>query len=99
MKLTRPQKRVLRTMLEFETYVDFSLSERYAYYARRDLAIIPDPAVSTIHALERRGLLEAIRKWGESTFYVLTPKGREAAKELQSDEADSTTKTCLADPA
>lgn len=82
-KLSEPQKRALRTMWQFGTDVELSLSETYAYYARRDLAAISDPVVSTIRALGRRDLVRAIRKWGEHTFYVLTPKGREMAKGLQ----------------
>ena len=86
MKLTEPQKRVLRTMVEFVTHVELSLSETYAYYTRRDLgATIPDPAASTMGALERRNLVDATRKWGDHTFYTFTPKGREVAKELRDD--------------
>lgn len=87
MKLSEPQKRVLRTMvdLDFATHVELSFSETYAYYTNRHLATIPDPAVRTIHALERRGLLRAIRKQFSHTFYVLTPKGCEKAKELSGD--------------
>lgn len=95
-KLTEPQKRVLRMMVEFDcdvrTYEGMQLDNRArahftGQYPRRRFI-----SIGTVRALLRRGMLvETDGPWDPPLarhLYILTPKGRKAAKELQDAQAD-----------
>jgi len=83
-KLSEPQKRVLSTMLEFDTTVE---SRRTAWYVRRDLPL-PDPGIRTIVSLTRKGLLtRQPSDWDGLSLYRLTAKGREVAQQLEEPDA------------
>ena len=82
MKLSEPQKRVLRAMAEFDSTIFV-----VAGHGRWDIPAIPDwdmrpfrPRIATLRALRRLGFLQ--REWigGLEWEFFLTPKGREAAK-------------------
>ena len=88
MKLSEPQKRVLRTMYENDDTIfvntwggRFDISSLRAVKGRRFR-----PRRKTLEILEARDLIDRIDSWSFSDFeYVLTPKGREVAKELEDD--------------
>ena len=86
MKLTEPQKRVLKAMYENDDSIFVStwggkwgISSLRAAKGRRFR-----PRRKTLEILEKRELLYRGSSWSFSDFeYILTPKGREAAKALQ----------------
>ena len=89
MKLSEPQKRALRTMVEFDCLLH--ASEGYCWYGGRAVKEWPrrKARLTTVQALIKRGLVEE-KEWEEDQPYwrrdfALTPKGREVAKELQDD--------------
>ena len=82
MKLSEPQKRVLKTMAELDCKV--TVRRGYAMNLVRFLehGDVPAPSAAIVHTLCRRGLLVPNRERHRFTIYRLTPKGREVAKEL-----------------
>ena len=93
LKLSEPQKRVLRTMAEFDCPVYLSLDFYepqlfgHCWYGERGFAD-SKVARATVLSLRETGFLEETRRrpgtrpnW--RTVFILTPKGREIAKELQ----------------
>jgi len=93
MKLTEPQKRVLRILFHYSCDVCVHPGMGVAWYDHEDMPSLPysgskAPAPVTVRALERRNILRRahISRYGD-VYYRLTPKGREVAKELQ-DEQD-----------
>ena len=91
MKLSKPQKHVLRAMLEFD-----SIISALPWGGRWDISTIPDlvagsfrPRMVTLRVLRRLGLLHREPIGGLEFEFSLTPKGRELAKELFSDLTDS----------
>ena len=91
MKLSEPQKRVLKTMLDFDCLVHSSVSDGYHWYGGHALYGCPGRKVrgTTIRALIKRQLvLEKVAEKGRPYWrrdFVLTPKGCEIVKELQND--------------
>lgn len=93
MKLSKPQQRVLRTMVKLRCHisiysgVQFTNRARAWFHQGGRWLKKPRVRLSTAEALERRGLVKA-QGWpfGHDKRYrdlILTPKGREIAKELQ----------------
>ena len=90
MKLSEPQKRVLRTMLEWDCpvfvpyYGGAWFGGKAVYHERRQVR------KTTVRVLQTKGLLEEAKKfvrWGARGF-ILTPKGRKKAKELEDAQED-----------
>ena len=94
MRLSEAQKRVLRTMVEFDCPVHSSSPDGYCWYGQRALFECPGKKVrlTTIYALVRSGLLEQKPRQKDHPYwrrdFLLTPKGREVAKELEEQDAD-----------
>lgn len=99
MNLTEPQKRMLKTMLEFDCGIhvyegmQFTNAARARFHGR--VARHPTRRfvfVGTVRALLNRELIEEPGAPWESLLghhdYFLTPKGREIAKELQDARKD-----------
>jgi len=91
MKLTEPQKQVLRTMLEFDSIISV-----VPWGGRWDISAIPDleygpfrPRVATLRVLRRLGLLHREPIGGLEFEFSLAPKGREIAEELQDEPGGS----------
>ena len=94
MRLSGAQRRVLRTMLEFECPVYLSLdfyesSFGHCWFGEQGLFAYSRNVVnrSTVLSLLNRGLIVERRRPGKppnwTTVFILTPKGREKAEELQ----------------
>ena len=88
MKLSAPQKRVLRTMYRHDCEIGearFGSETHLRYEAQtRESA----PRIATIRVLHRHGFLRVYRLDWFCSAYILTPKGREKAKELQDAETE-----------
>lgn len=82
MKLSKPQKRVLRTMHEHNTAVSIAGYDLAGHYMKPVSEIRP-PYWSTLLCLAREGLIILHSHKYEFSRYILTPKGRKVAKELQ----------------
>ena len=85
MKLSEPQKRVLRAMAEFDIIIS-----AVPWGGRWDISAIPDwergayqPRATTLRVLRRLGLLHREPIGNLEFEFFLTPKGQELAKELQ----------------
>ena len=85
MKLSEAQKRVLRMMVEWDCpvfvpyYGGAWFGGRAVYHERRQVR------KTTVRVLQTKALLEEDKnfiRWGARRF-ILTPKGREVAKELE----------------
>ena len=87
MKLSEPQKRVLRTMerVEAEEIEVTRPQGGKAVYCAKSGEYLRGPHWRTLSAMERKGLLTS--DWGDVdlVIFYLTPKGREKAKELQDE--------------
>ena len=83
MKLSEPEKRVLRTMLEYDCVIIASWANTDGQYEGVKVPTIPRPRWNTLNSLRYdRELLSC--EWTVCHLtYHLTPKGREKAKELQ----------------
>lgn len=88
MKLSEPQRRVLRTMVTLECKLLTHQAKAYdrddydwtMYQGHRELG----PSLDVVCMLQDHGLLRLVRRNRRGTsVYVLTPKGREIAKELR----------------
>ena len=94
MKLSEPQKRVLRTMLEFDCLVHTSSPDGLCWYGGRAVREWPRRKVgrTTVRALVKRQLIEQLGRKEKQPYwrrdFSLTPKGREAAKGLQDARSD-----------
>lgn len=93
-KLSEPQKRVLRTMAEFDcpVYLSLDFYEQlfgHCWYGERGLFECPGRKVAraTVLSLLTRRLIVEKRRRGERPHwrivFILTPKGCKVAKELQ----------------
>lgn len=88
-KLTEPQKRVLKRMVQSGAHIEVYIWDD-GYWDTTWITSDPRwhrPNIRTMQALERRGLLERKPKGVSSFRFVLTPRGRETAKELLDAEA------------
>ena len=89
MKLSEAQKRVLRTMVEFDCLLYSSTPDGHCWYGGRALYECPDRKVryTTLRALIKRRLIGERQHMAAQPYwrhdFLLTPKGREMAKELQ----------------
>ena len=99
MKLSEPQARVLRAMLELKcwisTYKGLQLTNRGRAWFVWAGQFLKGRRVrlGTVEALERRGLIKA-RGWPYAydvryRNLVLTDKGREVAKELEAQDGET----------
>lgn len=101
MKLSEAQKRVLRTMAEFDCPVYLSLDFYepqlfgHCWYGGSGIFTCPSrkPARSTVLSLRETGfIIESRRRPGKPpnwrTVFCLTPKGRELGEELQDAETE-----------
>lgn len=83
MKLSEPQKRVLRTMYKHNTAVSIAGYDLAGHYMK----IVPQetrPAYwRTLLCLRGEGLIVVHSRKNEFYRYILTPKGRAIAEELQ----------------
>ena len=92
MKLSEAQKRVLEIMNRHNCYAYIARWHTFYGFANRQSAT-PDevwrfpPPARTVRALKRKGLLQSEGHEGWTPHYVLTPKGREEAKELEGQDA------------
>jgi len=85
MKLSEPQKRVLRTMLEFD-----SIASVLPWGRRWDISTIGGgfrPRLQTLRVLVRLGFLQRDHIGNLEFEYYLTSKGRAVAKELRDTKA------------
>ena len=83
MKLSEPQKRVLRTMYKYTCEIGesrFGHETHLRYEARTGQ---PHPRSATIRVLVQYGLLRAYRVDWFCSAYLLTSQGQAKAKELQ----------------
>lgn len=86
MKLSEPQKRVLRTMLEFDCVVVANRPNSTGWYDRPRVSKVSRPGWNTLNCLYWDSCLLS-REYDAQGYvvYRLTPKGREKAKELSDD--------------
>ena len=94
-KITEPQACVLRTMAEYDCQIRINQYGHVRYGAFEGCSMpyaawrFP-PLKRTLLALQRKGILESQGHEGWNQRFVLTPKGREIAKELQDESGAST---------
>lgn len=86
MKLSKPQKRALRTMYEHNAAASIAGYDLTGHYMKPISESSP-PYWSTLLCLARDGLIILHSRKNEFSRYILTLKGRETAKELQDAEA------------
>jgi len=92
-KLSEPQKRVLRALVESTRIMVDSYGHRWARWpwwmgghARKDLRL----NIRTLRALETGGLLEREPADRQTNFnYILTDLGRKVAEELEKQDAEA----------
>lgn len=92
-ELSEAQEWVLRTLLKYDCYIYIGLPghdsggrARYGGFRPGEMPYVVrriPPRVSTITALLDKELIQRKKLLG----FILTPKGREKAKELQDEEA------------
>lgn len=90
MKLSKPQKLVLKRMEQSGAHIEVYIWDD-GYWDAAWVTSDPRwrrPNIRTVQALEHRGLLERKPKGVSSFRFVLTPKGREIAQELQGVETE-----------
>jgi len=94
-KLSEPQKEVLRTMTEFDCSLYISIPDGYCWYGGRALYGCPGRKAryTTLSALIKRQLLvEKTREKDQPYWrrdFLLTDKGREVARELEEQNAET----------
>lgn len=91
MKLTEPQERTLRMMRQYKMHVSVHVWDD-GYW--QPVWVTSDPSwprstrhpnVRAMQALEHKGLLRHEPEGTSDFRFVLTPRGREVAKELQGE--------------